>query len=237
MERELFVRHFLDKVIPPVFRIGTGEAVDRFATRSGQLDIVVEYPFFPCLSGLPGEVQIYLAESVAAIIEIKSDLTKQWDELVATHTKIRELKRDIDDPPPHEFYGSRLMDGPEYRVVSDDHLGPFTYTEIPMFAVGYKGPAQLDTLRDKLVSQGLSGILVLERQLYCGIARGQVVKAQGNCSLWAFVCAVTDSARALLHSTFDPMSYTSNFLSAGSLPANVLAGRVAQGAAPDRGGI
>jgi hypothetical protein len=46
-EREAFINGFLSQVLPPHFRFGSGDATDRKGTRSGQLDIVVEYPFVP----------------------------------------------------------------------------------------------------------------------------------------------------------------------------------------------
>jgi hypothetical protein len=76
-EREAFINQFLSKVLPPVYRFGGGDATDAAGHRSGQLDVVVEYPFGPTLPSVAGETRLYLAESVAAVIEVKSSLPAQ----------------------------------------------------------------------------------------------------------------------------------------------------------------
>lgn len=48
-ERENFVEKFLKDVLPPIYRFGSGDATDQNGHRSGQFDIVVEYPFAPSL--------------------------------------------------------------------------------------------------------------------------------------------------------------------------------------------
>jgi hypothetical protein len=44
---------------------------------SGALDIVVEFPFLPSFPAPGGDERLYLAESVALAIEVKSDLCAQ----------------------------------------------------------------------------------------------------------------------------------------------------------------
>jgi hypothetical protein len=46
-ERETFIHEFLSKVFPPQYRFGTGMVTDSAGTRSGQVDIAIELPFFP----------------------------------------------------------------------------------------------------------------------------------------------------------------------------------------------
>ena len=78
-ERESFIDEFLSKVLPPVYRFGTGDATDISGNKSGQLDVVVEYPLSPTLPSVgAGQSRLYLAESVAAVIEVKSDISSQW---------------------------------------------------------------------------------------------------------------------------------------------------------------
>ena len=64
-ERQAFIESFLTNVLPPTFRFGSGDATDAAGHRSGQLDVVVEYPFSPSLPsfGGPGVTRLYLAES------------------------------------------------------------------------------------------------------------------------------------------------------------------------------
>src|SRR5262245_9616236 len=78
-EREAFVNGFLTEVLPPHFRFGSGDLIDHERSRSGQLDIVVEYPFLPSLPlGVGGSPRLYLAEGIVAVIEVKSNVDSQW---------------------------------------------------------------------------------------------------------------------------------------------------------------
>src|SRR5438874_4802482 len=78
-ERAAVIDEFLGKVLPPIYRFGTGDATDANGTRSGQLDVVVEYPFAPPLPTVgAGQTRLYLAESVAAVMKVKSNLSGHW---------------------------------------------------------------------------------------------------------------------------------------------------------------
>lgn len=79
-EREAFINLFLSNMLPNQFRFGSGDITDIGNNRSGQLDIVIEYPILPSLN-LPAtgsNTRLYLAEGVVAVIEVKSDLPTQW---------------------------------------------------------------------------------------------------------------------------------------------------------------
>jgi hypothetical protein len=94
-ERQAFIDNFLANVLPPVYRFGTGDATDAAGNRSGQLDVVVEYPFSPTLPsvGGTGTTRLYLAEGIAAVIEVKSNAMSQWKEAVHTASLLAPLKR------------------------------------------------------------------------------------------------------------------------------------------------
>ncbi len=92
-EREAFVDHFLSKVLTPQFRFGSGDATDQEGRRSGQLDVVVEYPFVPSLPIVGAMPRLYLAEGIAAVLEVKSDVSGQWGEVEATVSQLSPLQR------------------------------------------------------------------------------------------------------------------------------------------------
>ena len=95
-EREAFINGFLSEVLPPQFRFGSGDATDQNGARSGQLDIVVEYPFVPSLPIVAGRSpRLYLAEGIVAVIEVKSDIAKQWDEVMTTANQLASLKEKL----------------------------------------------------------------------------------------------------------------------------------------------
>jgi hypothetical protein len=90
----LYINLALSNVIAPPFRIGTGAITDIEGRISGQLDVVIEYQISVSLPLLLGDSpRLYLAESVCAVIEIKSDISSQWDEVVATAERVRSLQR------------------------------------------------------------------------------------------------------------------------------------------------
>jgi hypothetical protein len=93
-ERNAFIDEFLAQVLPPIFRFGSGDVTDLAGARSGRVDVVVEFPWLPSLPVIhAGQHRLYLAEGVAAAIEVKSDLTKQWDEVVNTARQLAPLQR------------------------------------------------------------------------------------------------------------------------------------------------
>ena len=64
-EREQFIDLFLSQVFPPIYRFGTGDIIDSNGNKSGQLDVVIEYPFVPSLPLVGGKPRLYLAEGVS----------------------------------------------------------------------------------------------------------------------------------------------------------------------------
>jgi hypothetical protein len=48
-EREHFIHQFLEQVLPPVHRFGSGDIIDAVEQRSGQVDVVIEHPLLPRL--------------------------------------------------------------------------------------------------------------------------------------------------------------------------------------------
>jgi hypothetical protein len=148
-EREAFINAFLADVLPPQFRFGTGDAVDQGGNKSGQLDIVIEYPFVPSLPLVAGRSpRLYLAEGIVAVVEVKSNVSAQWDEVVATATQLATLTR---------TYGSGVS------------FGPGAAPKVPLYAVGYTGWKQLSTIKKNLAkTPAVNGVLVIDRGHFIG---------------------------------------------------------------------
>jgi len=143
-ERESFINLFLSNILPPHFRFGSGEITDLGGNLSGQLDIVIEYPLLPSIQ-VPtssAETRLYLAEGVAAAIEVKSDLIRQWQEVKQTSEKVKQLRR--------RFSASR-------------GLAP---NRVPLFAVGYTGWKSQDAVWQHLEEGIVDGILIIEDGLF-----------------------------------------------------------------------
>lgn len=73
-ERQAFIERFLANVLPPTFRFGSGDATDAVGHHSGQLDVVVEYPFAPSLPSFGGGLD-YISQSRLRLSS-KSSLTR-----------------------------------------------------------------------------------------------------------------------------------------------------------------
>jgi len=129
-ERETFLREFLQKVFPGHRRFATGVITDPAGNLSGQVDIAIEYGFIPSFPMPVADERLLLAESVALVIEVKSDLIRQWGEVEATTRRVRALRRDM---------GVAM------------HFGDAPLPDrIPVAAVGYTGHKTIDGVDERL---------------------------------------------------------------------------------------
>jgi hypothetical protein len=69
-ERAAFIDNFLGEVLPTVYRFGTGDATDAAGRRSGQLDVVVEYPFAPSLPAFRGGARLFLPSRSPQLLKL-----------------------------------------------------------------------------------------------------------------------------------------------------------------------
>lgn len=185
LERELFIHYALSHIIAPPFRIGSGDITDLSGERSGQLDIVIEYGnsiSFPLVCAVHTP-RLYLAEGVCAVIEVKSDLQRQWKEVLDSHRRLQFIRRTYAD---WASYGKM----PQH---------------IPHFAVGYRGWKTSETLQKKLEESGIEGLLVLEKGLFCGTK----YREEGPASLYAFFMALQELTGGLLNVLSDYKAYAS----------------------------
>jgi Domain of unknown function (DUF6602) len=186
-EREVFIDNFLSRVLPATFRFGTGDATDAHGNRSGQLDVVVEYPLLPSLPAVGGQPRLYLAEGVAAVIEVKSDLAGQWGEILQTVKALHTLQR---------TFAASLTFG-----------GPRPSNTIPLFAVGYRGWSKLETLQQHLAGSGVDGALVIESALFAAQPSQRVTLATGPAALWGLIVDLDWVIRGLVSAAPDPVAY------------------------------
>lgn len=169
-ERAAFVDQFLCEVFTPQFRFGNGDATDSAGNRSGQLDVVVEYPWVPSLPVIgSNSPRLYLAEGIAAVIEVKSNLASQWEEVKSTSLQLKRLER---------RYGGGMISGFQPPK------------QIPLFAVGYTGWKTLDKLQEKLNEGIVEGILVIDSGFFASVPSFQKLVATGTWSLWGLVASL-----------------------------------------------
>ena len=186
-ERAAFIDGFLSGVLPAPFRFGTGDATDRSGKRSGQLDVVVENPFCPSLPILGGgQVRLYLAEAVAAVIEVKSNVEKQWQQVLETAAKLEPLRRQLEG---HAYVG----DAPTQRI--------------PFFVVGYEGWKKQDSLKAKLGEGAIDGILVIDEGLFASSGNFRHIQSSREAALWGFISCLHQATNSLKQNTPQPYEY------------------------------
>jgi len=187
-ERQGFIDNFLSQVFSPIYRFGTGDVTDKTGGKSGQLDVVIEYPFGPSLPLVGGgKERLYLAESAAAVIEVKSDVSKQWDDAVATADKLYALDRS---------FGATMSMGPVYK-------------KVPLFVVGYTGWKDAATVKAHLAStKAISGIYIIDQGIFQGANDFNGVTGSGDWGLWGLVYCLQLAVSSLKAASTNPMDYT-----------------------------
>jgi len=157
-ERENFQKNLLTEILPSNYRIGSGTITDVNGKETGQIDTIIELPFsisFPISTGI---TRLYLADTVGATFEIKSNLYQKWDEAI---NKIKEIKK-------INRYDTKNK---KYNLLDD--------LKIPSFIIAYKGHKSIETLYKKLDSiekrYWPNGIYIIESGIFLGLYGGDGV--------------------------------------------------------------
>ncbi|WP_454801768.1 DUF6602 domain-containing protein [Mucilaginibacter phyllosphaerae] len=202
--RSDFINNYLKQVIPTSLRISTGgEITDIKGSITGELDIIIENGHFPSLplTGVESS-RLLFAEGVAAVIEVKSNLANQWNEVLGTGSKLFQLERKISGGMMMGSYGTTIMQiaGTDF---SKNNLGKLPETpqsmikrKVPYFVVGYHGWANSNTIDQKILeSNGIvSGILQLDIEYFQGNSSFRNVSASREVSLLAFINSISEAA-------------------------------------------
>lgn len=182
-EREAFINLFVNQIFPSQFRFGSGDITDSSNNKSGQMDVVIEYPFLPSLPVVVGNSpRLYLAEGVAAVIEVKSNIMDQWPEVVATAKQLCKLQR---------TFGATIS------------MGNLPKQRIPLYAVGYDGWKKMETLKERIEDAPLDGILVIGQKLFFA----PTANATGDWSLWGLIGCLHANLTGLKNISADPFAY------------------------------
>jgi hypothetical protein len=187
-ERAAFIDSYLSMIFPTPFRFGTGDATDSEGRRSGQLDVVVEFPFAPSLHLGGGNPRLYLAEGIAAVIEVKSNLAAQWKQALKTAGQLAPLQRKFD---LREIITVEGVRGPE--------------PAIPLFLVGYTGWDTIKTVRERAGRDGVWGILIIDPGLF--VSQQYNIEQTGAWSLWGLISCLHMATTSLLTGWMDPRLY------------------------------
>jgi hypothetical protein len=196
-EREVLVREFLEKVFPAPYRFGSGAVTDSSGLISGQLDVIVEWPFFASFPAPLGTHRLYLADSVAFAMEVKSDLSSQWGQLERTVQQIAPLRRHWRTHLALNLAGTDL-----------EHVGA-TSSRIPFIAVGFTGFKTVDMLRERIANTPMEqrpvAALVIESGAY--VRTWEAPSATAEEGLFAFCVDCSLFARNVLFAEPDLERY------------------------------
>lgn len=191
-ERELLIEALLKRALPSNIRYGSGVIMDSRGYRTGQVDIVLECQNSFSLPITSGKQRLYFADTVAAAIEVKSDLNKQKVEAFVQNHSVKKLFR---------------------KKTKEDFIDQNEYT-VPSYIIAFKG-AKTETI-DKWVYQECrekrqffpTGILCLEpAYFYAFEPNGDIIKSSGSWAVFAFLCSLSNWADFNKESKFDVKSY------------------------------
>jgi len=200
-EREQFIDEYLRKVLPPAYRIGSGDVIDSFGNKTGQQDVVIEFSFLPTLPAIVGEERMYLAEGVAALVEVKSNLAKDWQDVKRKGSTIKKLRR-IFRRPGFTPYGPPSEN-------------------IPYFVVGYTGWKKIETVQKKCQEGDVDAILIIDENLFCtkpdffpkdkftpdGKWNIGGFYFKDERALWGLVCCIHYATISIMVNSFSPLLY------------------------------
>lgn len=95
--RSAFIRSVLDRFLPEIYGVGSGQIMDSKGNLSGKMDIIIYRRDFPRLD-LPGSRDIFLYESVIATVEVAAKLVKKsFFDALDQCASLAVLKPDIDN--------------------------------------------------------------------------------------------------------------------------------------------
>src|SRR4051812_14727792 len=80
--RESGLRRVFEHTLPQIVRLHRGDVIDSFGQKTGQLDGVVTHVSAPALALNADDDRVIFAEGVVAVLEVKSDISKQWSQVV-----------------------------------------------------------------------------------------------------------------------------------------------------------
>ncbi|MEM5364833.1 DUF6602 domain-containing protein [Paraburkholderia azotifigens] len=202
-EREVVIRELLELVLPQSYRLGKGAIIDRHGRETGQVDAVFEKPFslsFPISSETN---RLYLADSVAAAFEIKSNLYTQSDEAIAKAKEIKHLRREASTGAV-QFYDELF---------------------VPTFIIGFKGHTTQEGIYQKFMpdlnaSDHINAVLVIDSGVFVGRSPTRFENGKKISGGWyqlegdpagailCFLACLSDTLRHLERKEIDLLSYS-----------------------------
>lgn len=192
-ERELIIESLLARVLPQNVRYGSGVIMDCYGKTTGQVDIVLECEQSFSLPITSGKQRLYFADTVAAAIEVKSDLRTQKVQAFEQNHAIQQLQR---------------KKSTEKFLFRNEYL-------VPSYIIAFKGPDE-DKLAEMLFKECReknqhypTGILCLDPAYFFSFEPSGNYEASGDSAIFAFLCSLSNWLAFNRDSRFDIQSYVS----------------------------
>jgi hypothetical protein len=150
----------------------------------------VEYGMMPSFPSLTGDQRLLLAESVAAVIEVKSDLSKQWKEVMKTTCGVKQLQRRL---------------GP--AITQSSTGAPSAGRTIPVYAVGYMGYGTAKRLHDCLRKTDPDSRPDAALVIDPGILVSPPYMAEGSVALYGLCWLIHSRLNELVSATPNMLAY------------------------------
>ena len=147
---EEIIRQFLREFLPPYFRIGNGEVIDRSGAISRQIDVVVTNADHPFVNDLSNPTTFFI-EGIAMAGEVKSVLTS--DELEAALKVARSFKA----------LSLKIPNGA--MVVSNDEDIKRFVERRPFFIFAFESQLTTETVKQKIEEFNATNSVPFDHQI------------------------------------------------------------------------
>jgi hypothetical protein len=127
---------------------------------------------------------------VAAVVEVKSTLPSQWNQVLETLAKLQPLRRS---------FGAGLIMGGQ---------GPAE--TIPLFVASYTGWKTREVVQDHVANTpGVAGILIIDEAIFVSSPDyfSRAVMATGSRALWGLICCLHEVTSSLQAASTSPIDY------------------------------
>ena len=130
--REDIVKATPGACLPSKYSIVSGDIIDTKGHNTGQIDGITVFSSDTVLRSPVSNVSLVPAESAGAVLEFKSDIKKQWSEVVQKYEKVKPIFW-----LPINMLATRPKDSPKRETMS-------------FHVVAFKGYKKVETLKNKL---------------------------------------------------------------------------------------
>lgn len=172
--KEGYLRKALRPKIPEVIGLGKGEVMDSAVRKTGEIDIVFHDKFYSPLFEDFGDNQIFFVETVAGIVEVKSDCSAAalQDAILKTQA-LGQLHRNYVPTGLSNYFSKGIGFGGIQPCSIPTRASQNGIPQIFSGVIAYGGAQQASTVIGSLANtQNLDFVCILEQNYICVRNRG-----------------------------------------------------------------